>query len=122
DTGNILQRALAQPLPGHPLRDGRQVELLHLPEPTQLLACGVYRTVCARIMPSPNTKVSTPSSTRLAVESAAHSRNSTSPSKIWVFRSQVAFGTSASNAAKAARISSLPRATPAGVMNTESSV
>ncbi|CPB33116.1 Uncharacterised protein [Mycobacterium tuberculosis] len=72
-------------------------------------------------MPSRNTKVSTPSSTRLTAEFAVHSRNSMSPSKIWVFKSHSAFGMSSSNLTNSWRIPSLPRAIPAGVMTKESS-
>src|SRR4051812_16323350 len=50
-----------------------------------------------RIRPSRNTKVSTPSSACVAAESAAHSKKSRSPSKIWVFSAQDAFGRSLSS-------------------------
>ncbi len=41
----------------------------------QVLGCGVYRTVCAQIVPSPGEyEMSTPSSTRLTAEFAVHSR------------------------------------------------
>ena len=40
--------------------------------------------VCAQIIPSRKTKVSTPSSTRLSGESAAHSSNNISSAKTWL--------------------------------------
>ena len=56
----------------------------------------VQRTVCTRIRPSRNTKVSTPSVTRAFAEVADHVMNRTSSSKIWTGTSQVASGTWAS--------------------------
>jgi hypothetical protein len=62
--------------PDRPALPGRRAA----PPCCQPLRWSVKRTVCTRIRPSRNTKVSIPSSTNAAAACAAHSRNSTSPS------------------------------------------